>query len=115
MKKPPFQFGLKAVLLAMTGAAVLAWFAVPGPQQIEAVAVLAVLAAVAFAAILAAAVLIAFGFSLAMLLYHAIRLCGWRRYRARAPRASSRHNGRGRPGLQDFGRGRPVLQRPFGL
>ena len=73
MTKPPFQFGLKAILLATTAAALLACLAVPGAQQIKIFTAIAVLAALASVAILAAAVLVALGFSFSMLLYHAIR------------------------------------------
>ena len=72
VNKPPIQFELKAILLATAAAAVLACLAVPGAQQIKIFTAIAVLAALATVAILAAAVLIAFGFSLSMLLYHAV-------------------------------------------
>lgn len=82
MTKPPFQFSLKAIILAASGAAVLAWLAVPGAQQTNRIVALAVIAALMFALVLAAAVLIAFGFSLAMLVYHAFRpLRDWIRNR----------------------------------
>jgi hypothetical protein len=72
MKKPPFQFRLSAVLLATSAVAVLAWMAVPGARQVDRVVAFGSIAALATAALLAAAVLVAFGFSLAMLVYHAI-------------------------------------------
>jgi len=73
MKKPPFQFRLSALLLATLAAAVLACMAVPGSRQIDRVVAFGGIVALATAAILAAAVLVAFGFSLAMLVYQAVR------------------------------------------
>jgi hypothetical protein len=75
MTKPPFQFGLKAVFIAMTGAATLAAFAAP-EETVEALAALAVLTAFAAAAVLALGTLIVFGLSISMAIYHAIRLLG---------------------------------------
>lgn len=73
MKKPPLQFGLQAIILVTSGVAVVACLAVPGAQQIQRIVALGGIAALATASVLAAAVLIAFGFSLSMLLYHSVR------------------------------------------
>lgn len=73
MHKPPFQFRLKAIILATSGAAFLACLAVPGVRQVRQFVALAAIAALMLALLLAAAVLVAFGFSLAMLAYHAFR------------------------------------------
>jgi hypothetical protein len=73
MKKPPFQFRLSAIFLATSAVAVWACMAVPGARQIDRVVAFGGIVALATAAVLAAAVLVAFGFSLAMLVYHAIR------------------------------------------
>ena len=78
MKEASVQFGLRTVLLATSAAAVLACMAVPGDRQINRVMAFGGIAALSTAAVLAAAVLIAFGFSLAMLVYHAVRpACDW--------------------------------------
>jgi hypothetical protein len=74
MEKPPFQFGLKAAFLVTIGAAVFASLGVP-PEAAKSGAALAVIAALAFVAVLSLTVFVAFALSVSMTLYHLIGLC----------------------------------------